>query len=261
MRFRRYDRLLGARRAAPTGARRVRRVRLRQLAIVSIAVALALAVVFAATSGEGLPPAPGGGAATEASQAISALLDGIPQSGNTLGRASAPVTLEWYGDLECPFCREFTLGALPSVIRRWVRRGQLRIEYLSMETATREPSVFEAQQVAALAAGLQNKMWNFIETFYHEQGEEDSGYVTERYLRGLAGQIPGLNMSLWSKDRFDPALAAQVTAERRAARRAHYQGTPTFLIGHRAGTMYRLEPSSLEKPRLFEEAVEYLLGA
>ena len=40
------------------------------------------------------------------------------------------------------------------------------------------------------AAGKQNKMWNFIETFYHEQGEEDSGYVTEKYLQGIASAGP-----------------------------------------------------------------------
>ena len=43
-------------------------------------------------------------------------------------------------------------------------------------------------------------MWNFIELFYHEQGEEDTGYVTESYLQGLAAQVPGLNLSQWSED-------------------------------------------------------------
>jgi hypothetical protein len=51
-----------------------------------------------------------------------------------------------------------------------VRGGELKIEYRSLETATREPEVFKAQQLAALAAGKQDRMWNFIETFYHEQG-------------------------------------------------------------------------------------------
>ena len=86
---------------------------------------------------------------------------------------------------------EFTLGALPFVINKWVRSGDLRIEYHSLETATREPETFKKQQVAALAAGKQNKTWYYIETFYHEQGEEDSGYVSENYLDGIAEQVPG----------------------------------------------------------------------
>lgn len=222
-------------------------------------VLIALAVVVVTAGGSSSPPKPGSPQATTTAHAVSALLAGIPQRGNTLGQPTAPVTLRWYGDLECPFCKEFTLGALPSIVRRWVSGGQLKIEYLSMETATRGPKVFQAQQVAALAAGTQDKMWNFIETFYREQGEEDSGYVTERYLRGIAGQISGLNVPLWSEDRHDPQLSAQVLAEGLAATRAHFSGTPTFLIGTSGGTLTRFRPGTLTNPRPFEEAIEYLL--
>lgn len=128
-----------------------------------------------------------------------------------------------------------------------------------METATREPKVFETQQIAALAAGLQNKMWNYIETFYHEQGEEDSGYVTEGYLQGLAGQIPGLDVALWREDRYDPQLMGQVSAERQAAHRAGYPGTPTFLIGHSNGQLDKLAPYSLAQTGSFDEAVQLAL--
>ncbi len=120
--------------------------------------------------------------------------------------------MQYFGDLECPICKKFTLGALPTIIQKWVRTGKLKIEYRSLETATREPEVFKTQQVAALAAGKQNKMWNFIETFYHEQGEEDSGYVTESYLQNIASQVPGLNLAQWTSDRSNPELANQVTA-------------------------------------------------
>jgi protein-disulfide isomerase len=237
----------------------IRRKRLTRLAIVAAIAAAALAVVVVTAGGSNSPPRPGSRQATTTAQAVSALLAGIPQRGNTLGQTTAPVTLEWYGDLECPFCKEFALGALPSIVRRWVRGGQLKIEYLSMETATREAKVFQAQQVAALAAGMQDRMWNFIETFYHEQGEEDSGYVTEQYLRGIASQIPGLNVALWSQDRHDPELAAQVGAERLAATRARYRGTPTFLIGVTGGALTEFELSKLTNPAPLDEAVEYLL--
>jgi hypothetical protein len=43
----------------------------------------------------------------------------------------------YFGDLECPFCKEFTLGALPSVIQKYVRLGRLRIEYRSLIRAVR----------------------------------------------------------------------------------------------------------------------------
>ena len=51
----------------------------------------------------------------------------------------------------------------------------MRVEYHSLETAPREYEVFKSQQIVASAAGKQKRMWKFIETLYHEQGEEDSG--------------------------------------------------------------------------------------
>jgi hypothetical protein len=150
---------------------------------------------------------------------ISALLADIPQSANALGQPAAPVTLEYFGDLECPFCKEFSLGVLPSIIERWVRSGKLRIEYRALQTATQEPEVFVAQQVAALAAGRQARAWHFIETFYAEQGEEGSGYVTDTYLHGIAGQIPGLDLEQWADDLGDSELIEEISSDEQAAER------------------------------------------
>lgn len=176
-------------------------------------------------------------APTEGNQETGALLAGIPQSANALGSAAAPVSLQYFGDLECPFCRDFTLEALPSMIERWVRPGDLRIEYHALETATGEPEVFVAQQVAALAAGRQDRAWQFIETFYREQGEEGSGYVTDGFLQGIAGLVAGLDLPRWNRDRSDRRLAGEIVADARAAESAGLSGTPSFLIGKRAGAM------------------------
>jgi protein-disulfide isomerase len=174
-------------------------------------------------------------APTEGQEETGALLVDIPQRANALGSVTAPVTLLYFGDLQCPFCRDFTLEVLPSLIKRWVRAGDLRIEYHALETATREPEVFVAQQVAALAAGKQDRAWHFIETFYREQGEEGSGYVTDRFLQGIASEVPDLNLSQWNRERTDPQLADEITADARAAENAGINGTPSFLIGRSAG--------------------------
>lgn len=78
---------------------------------------------------------------------------------------------------------------------------------------------------------MQDKLWYYIENFYHEQGREHSGYVTESYLSALARQVPHLNLTLWGEDRHDPLLAAQVTDDEYAARAARVYSTPSFLIG------------------------------
>jgi protein-disulfide isomerase len=238
-----------------------RRARLTQLGIVVAVVVVAVVVILIATGGgskSGLPTSKHEENATVAE--ISKLLGGIPQSGNAIGSPTAPVTLKYFGDLECPICKDFTLGALPSIIQQWVRTGKLRIEYHSMETATREPEVFHTQQVAAYSAGKQNKGWNFIETFYHEQGEEGSGYVTEQYLQGIARQVPGLSLTQWMSGRSDPALSNQVETDKQIANNEGFTGTPSFLIGHTGGATSKLEYNSApSNPGFIDEAVEKLL--
>jgi protein-disulfide isomerase len=187
---------------------------------------------------------------------IGALLVGIQQIGNGLGSPAAPVTLEYFGDLQCPFCKNFTLRVLPSIIERRVRSGQLRIEYRSLETATRDPDVFSVQQVAALASGRQGKAWDFIETFYRDQGDEGSGYVTEAFLRSIASHVSGLDIARWTSDRGDPELAAQIADDEQAAESAGLSGTPSFLIGRTGGTM-----TTLDDQTSLDGAIDGLLGA
>ena len=187
---------------------------------------------------------------------ITALLVGIPQSTNALGQSAAPVTLAYFADLQCPYCRDFSLEVLPSIIERWVGAGKLRIESHALQAATRDPEVFVAQQVAALAAGRQELAWHFIETFYAEQGEENSGYVTDAYLQGIANQVTGLDLARWASDRRDPGLANEITGDARAAENAGLAGTPSFLIGASGDAMSAFSPTD---PRSFDTAIEGLL--
>ena len=238
----------------------VRRTRLTQLGIVVAVVVAAIVVILIATGGgsnKGIPPTAPAKSAVVGE--VVSLVGGIPQNANVLGEPKAPVTLQYFGDLECPVCKEFTLGALPSIIQQWVRSGKLKIEYHSMETATREPEVFKLQQIAALAAGKQQKMWDFVELFYHEQGEEDTGYVTESYLQGLAQQVPGLDLQQWTSERNEAELANQVTSDEQMANNVGFTGTPAFLIGKTGGAPKKFNFASLTDPTSFNQAIEKLL--
>jgi protein-disulfide isomerase len=238
-----------------------RRTRLTQLGIVAVIVIAIIVGIVIATSGGGSKKGIGNQHEVNATVTeVSSLLAGIPQSGNTLGDPKAPVTLQYFGDLQCPVCREFTLGALPALIAKDVRAGKLRIEYKALETATREPETFKTQQVAALAAGRQNKAWDYIELFYHQQGEEGSEYVTENYLQKLAKQVPGLNLAAWSAARGNSELANSIATDAQTANAVGFTGTPSFLIGKTGASSKRFEAASYTDPSSFENEINTLAG-
>jgi protein-disulfide isomerase len=239
-----------------------RRKRLAQLVGAVVAAVVVIAVVVAvASSGGGKSHIPQKGTTGETTdiEEVSSLLAGIPQAGNVLGNPKAPVTLQYFGDLECPICREFTLGALPAIISKEVRTGRVKLEYHSMETATREPEIFREQQSAALAAGKQDLMWYFLELFYHEQGQEDTGYVTPAYLRGRAEQVHGLNVAKWEEERHNPAWETVLEKDAEEVGRRGFTGTPSFLLGKTGGELSVFDAPSLEEASAFEAAISSLI--
>ncbi len=214
-------------------ARRDRRIR-NVVGIVLVAVIVVVVAVVVSSGGAKKGGLQTGNEKNSTVTAVNTLLAGIPQSGNRLGNPNAPVTMTYFGDYECPICQEFTLeGGFPQLVQNDVRQGKVKVVYKSFCTATCNgpgQSVFNTQQVAGLAAGEQNKFWQYTELFYHEQGQEDTGYVNENYLTGLADQVTGLNIPTWQSDRNNPNLAAQVSSDATTAQAFNVQGTPTLIF-------------------------------
>src|SRR3569832_1062872 len=40
-----------------------------------------------------------------------------------IGKANAPVTLAYWSDYQCPFCKQFELTTLPDIIKQYVDTG------------------------------------------------------------------------------------------------------------------------------------------
>ncbi len=232
-----------AKRLAEERARQERDRRQRRLRMIGGVVIGAIAVVAVAiaisSSGGGSSGLQTGTKLTQTKATVNNLLAGIPQSGSTLGKSTAPVTVTEYGDLQCPVCRDFALSGEQQLISNEVKNGKVKLDYKSLMTATGNgpnPSVFPTQQAAALAAGEQQKAWQYILLFYHQQGTENTNYVNDGYLNGLAKQIGGLNYSKWSTDRQSSTLTNQVAADQQAAAAQHYNSTPTLVVSGPKGT-------------------------
>jgi protein-disulfide isomerase len=222
-------RRLAAEKERLEAARRQRRLRMLGGLVVGVVAVVAVAIAISSSNSSG--GVQKGAKATQTVNEVEQLLAGIPQSGSVLGNPHAPVTLTYYGDLECPICQAFTLnGGFPQLVSNDVKSGKVKVVYRSLQTATRDPGTFQTQQVAALAAGQQQRFWNYAELFYRQQGEEGTGYVNDAFLTGLAKQIPGLNLSSWQSARSDQSLAAQVQSDVQSAARANINSTPTLIF-------------------------------
>jgi protein-disulfide isomerase len=205
---------------------RARRARLTWLAGLSAVVVVALVIVIVVGGGSN--------SATESSRTarakVIALLKGIPEHANVLGEPTAPVTITEFGDLVCPACQAFALSSEQQLISHDVRDGTVKLVYRGMETASQFANAGEyaAGQIAARAAGLQNREWYYVLLWYHEQPSEDTPYVTDAFMQNLASQVPGLNLARWEADRDDPTLAGDVTEDSHTANADGFDATPSL---------------------------------
>lgn len=192
----------------------------------------------------------------EAVSIANSLLAGIPQHGNALGKPTAPVTLEFFGDFECLPCREFAWWGMRGLVETWVLTGKLRIEYHPWLSTRNNFAVFREQQAAALAAGEQNKLWNFIETSYFEEPEEGEGALPGNYVQSIAAQVPGLNLMQWDDDRSGTSSAGAVIRDVRFGSEHHLRGAPAFLFGRTGGPMNEI--TGLSEAKVYRMIQELL---
>src|SRR5690349_7512415 len=102
------------------------RVARRSVRLALLLGAAALAAIVGGSGSNGTSP-PGKGQAATGMAQTNALFAVVPQSGTTLGNPKAPASLVVFADLQCPFCRQYDLNAVPTVVQRYVRTGKLRL--------------------------------------------------------------------------------------------------------------------------------------
>jgi protein-disulfide isomerase len=165
---------------------------------------------------------------------IARQLQGIPQRGNVLGKASAPVTLVEYIDLQCPICRQFETEVMPTIIDRYVRTGKVKVEARPIAFIG-EDSV--RGRNAMIAAGLQNRAFDFSQLLYFNQGPENGGWLDDDMVASAATSIPGVNVQQVLDDAESSRVEQTAARYDDQATADNVGGTPTVLVGKSDGEL------------------------
>jgi protein-disulfide isomerase len=225
-----------AERKEAAAAARKRRLTLLGGVLVA-AIAVIAVVVVISQSGTDDPVS-----AEEGTTQANTLFAGIPQEGNVLGDPDAPVTIEEYVDLQCPFCKQFSQEGLPQVVEEYVKTGQAK---LVLQTLTFIGPDSERGARVAWSAAEQNKMFEFTENFFANQGDENSGYADEAFLEKVAGGVEGLDAQKALDGRDSAKVSSSIQASQSAATKANVDSTPSFLVGPSDGQLSKIETRTL----------------
>jgi protein-disulfide isomerase len=166
-------------------------------------------------------------------QDVESLFKGIPQKGLYLGSPFAKAQMVMFIDLQCPFCQNYETTVMPTIIRKYVRTGKVRVQV--QPWAFIGPDSVRGQK-AMFAAAKQNKAWNFAEVLYVNQSQENNGWLSDSMVAQAAASVNGLNVEkLWT-DRSSGSIAKQADDVAALAQARKVTGTPTVFVGKTGST-------------------------
>lgn len=156
-----------------------------------------------------------------------------------LGNPDAPVTLEEFGDFQCPPC-----GILSGPINQLEQdyRPRLRVIFrhfpLTMHRHAREAAL------ASEAAGRQGRFWQMHDVLYREQAVWSEAADVRPLFDTYAGML-GLKIDRFKKDMESEEVNRRVTADQLRGTALGVTITPTLFVNNRALPNASLSPTSL----------------
>jgi protein-disulfide isomerase len=163
---------------------------------------------------------------------------------HVLGNPDAPVTLEEFGDFQCPPC-----GVISGPINQLEQdyHPRLRVIFrhfpLTMHQHAREAAL------ASEAAGRQGRFWQMHDVLYREQAVWSKAADVRPLFDAYAGML-GLKIDRFKKDMESDEVKSRVTADQQQAAALGVTVTPTILINNRA-----LPPATSLNPASLRAAV------
>jgi 2-hydroxychromene-2-carboxylate isomerase len=115
-------------------------------------------------------------------------------------------------------------------------------------------------QSAAIAAGQQDKEFNFIQLLYANQAGENSGWLSDDMVRSAAASIPGLDVEKLLAASDSDAVHAQAKLYVTQATADKLTATPTILVGPSGGTLTKVKLSSPTDFQSVADAIDAAQG-
>jgi len=157
-------------------------------------------------------------------QALSETTDA--QSMHIRGNPNAPVTLEEFGDFQCPPCGSFATFS-EQLLKEYDSR--LRIVFRNFPLPAHEHAREAA--IAAEAAGIQGRFWEMYDVLYREQAFWSYAPNARQLFESYAGTI-GLNIDQFRKDMDGEKARERVDSDHARGDSLGVKVTPTLFINN-----------------------------
>ena len=129
------------------------------------------------------------------------IFGGITQDGAYLGPQDAETTITVFNDLQCTVCADYEIETIDPLVEDYARTDEARLEFRHFSLASNDTTL---AAIAAEAAGVQDRQWQYLDTFFRNQDAARLRGVDEQFLREVAEAVPELEPDKWVDDFNDP---------------------------------------------------------
>lgn len=167
--------------------------------------------------------------------------DSTAASAHVLGSVHAPVTIEEFGDFQCPPC-----GKLSEPLNQIERdfAGKVRLIFRQFPLPM-HPNARAAAH-AAEAAGLQGHFWEMHDLLYREQEIWSRPSVPDGLFVGYAKTL-GLDPEKFRRDMESELVKERVAADEKRAAKFGVSLTPTVFVNGKSLTGLALAPNGIRQ--------------
>jgi protein-disulfide isomerase len=163
---------------------------------------------------------------------VQRILGGIAQDDAYLGPQDADTTITVFNDLQCAPCADYEINTVDPLVEEYARTDQARMEFRHFSLAPNDTTL---AAIAAEAAGVQDRQWQYLDTFFRNQEATRTRAIDEQFLREVAEAVPELDPDQWLDDYRDPASEDRVRADAMLAAQLQLPAEPAVVVSGPGG--------------------------
>lgn len=150
-----------------------------------------------------------------------------------IGDPSASVTIAFWSDYQCPFCKQFEQQTLPQIVQNYVNSGKVKVVFLDFPFLGND-SMTGAEYGRAVWKLYPNQYFAWRTAMFNAQDEEgDQGFGNAASIDTLDATIPGLDAAKIAADvkANQATYDAAINADKSEGQKFGVNATPSFIIG------------------------------
>lgn len=189
------------------------------------------------------------------------IFGGVRSAGDRLGSSDAPVSIQYFNDVQCSNCGDEFLSVIPPLVETEVRNGDIQLLYRNYSF-----SLNPVQQgfIADVAAGIQGYEWTYVYLLFRNQGAaEKLGQVSDDLLLAIANSIydDEFKVGKWKRDFSrgggpDGPITKSLQAEDDTARGLGLRAEPSAIVNGPNGTVTLQDSPDLDQVRAAIDQVD-----